>query len=197
MSRTISLLIIACSTMIMAAGASAASIELDIETTAFAPPAMHFEYVDGAFVWDRKPVIAVFTAKGSVEHGFEWAADAFLVPDGLGGQPLDWRMPAARDWAHSGSIILSRAFLASYAARFASLCARDAGADEAVTTGVNATFIFTRSYLPEGDAERDNAKPSGQAMTTVTLPMTISCAARRGEAMGMAGAPGSSRASPL
>lgn len=173
MPRTIARLIIAFATMIVAAGAQAASIDFDIDTRAFPTPAMHFNYADGAFVWDRKPVIAAFTAKGSAEHGFEWAEDAVLVPEGTGGQPLDWRMPAARDWMHSGSIILSQSFLEPYAMRFADLCARNVSARETMFTGLGAAFSVTRSYGMEGQPARER-----QARTTATLPLTISCAAR-------------------
>jgi hypothetical protein len=173
MYRTIGRLIIAFATMIAAAGAQAASIDFDIDTRAFPTPALHFDYADGAFVWDRKPVIAAFTAKGSVEHGFEWTDDALLVPEGTGGQPLDWRMPSTRDWMHSGSIILSQPFLAPYAVRYADICAHNASAKETVFTGLGAAFSVTRSYAMEGQPT-----PERQAKTTATLPLIISCAAR-------------------
>jgi hypothetical protein len=177
MSRTIARLIIAFATMIVAVEAQAAGIDFDIDTRPFPAPAMHFDYADGAFVWDRKPVIAAITARGSAEHGFEWAEDAVLVPEGRGGQPLDWRMPAVRDWIHSGSIILSRSFLEPYAVRFADLCARNASTKETEFTDLGAAFSVIRSYGMEGRPMLQR-----QARTTATLPLTISCAARPADA---------------
>ncbi|MFN4142416.1 hypothetical protein [Aestuariivirga sp.] len=178
MSRILTALAAAAAGMIAAAPAHAASLDFDILTNQFSKPAMHFDYKDGKFVWDRKPITTGFRARGSIDRGYEWDQYVTLAPNGKGGKPLSGRMPYKdRSFTHADSITFPASFLAAYTAGFAKFCARNAGPEKKVSHDLSATFTFIRGYHPRNEPPEVGGSGGLKVTKAVTMPMSVSCAA--------------------
>jgi hypothetical protein len=70
--------------MIAASPVQAASLDFDIVSNQFSKPSMHFDYKDGKFVWDRKPITTAFRASGSIDRGYRWDPQVTLAPERQG-----------------------------------------------------------------------------------------------------------------
>lgn len=162
---------------ITAAPAHAASLDFDIVTNQFAKPAMHFDYKDGKFVWDRKPITTAFRASGSIEKGYKWDMAVTLVPSGKGGKAISGTMPYKdRSFTHSDSITFPASFLSAYSSQYADFCARNAGSKK-VIGNLSATFTFIRTYYEGGrNSESEVGSNNPRVTKAVTMPMTVSCA---------------------
>ncbi|MCA3573565.1 MAG: hypothetical protein IOC86_06565 [Aestuariivirga sp.] len=161
---------------ITAAPAHAASLDFDIVTNQFAKPAMHFDYKDGKFVWDRKPITTAFRASGSLDRGYDWSPEISLVPNGKGGKALTGMMPwKKRSFTHSDSITFPASFLSAYSAQYADYCARNATSKK-VIGNLSATFTFIRSYHDSKTLPEVGGTGTLRTTKLVTMPMTVSCA---------------------
>jgi hypothetical protein len=162
---------------IAAAPAHAASLDFDIVTNQFAKPAMHFDYKDGKFVWDRKPITTAFRASGSIERGYRWNTAVTLAPNAKGGKAMSGAMPYKdRNFTHSDSITFPASFLSAYTGQFAKFCARNAGPQTKVFDNLSVTFTFIRSYYEGGyTSESEVGRVDPRVTKAVTMPMTVSC----------------------
>lgn len=166
---------LAAAAMLAASPSQAASLDFDIVTNQFSKPAMHFDYKDGKFVWDRKPVTTGFKARGSIDRGYAWLKAVTLVPNGKGGKPLSGAMPTERNWSHSGSITFPASFLSAYAANFSAICAKNAQPGKKVVKDLSATLTLIRYSTKTSPFAENLYGPKATAVTT--MPVAVSCAA--------------------
>jgi hypothetical protein len=179
MFRKIAPLAVAALGIIAASPAQAASLDFDIVSNQFSKPAMHFDYKDGKFVWDRKPITTAFRASGSIEKGYKWTMQVTLVPNAKGGKAISGTMPYKnRSFTHSDSITFPASFLSAYTNQFANFCARNAEPQTKVFDGLSVTFTFIRSYYAGGrNTEPEVGSDDLKVTKAVTMPMTVSCGA--------------------
>lgn len=177
MFRTIAPFAVAAFGMIAATPVQAASLDFDIVSNQFSKPAMHFDYKDGKFVWDRKPITTAFRASGSIEKGYKWISEVTLAPNAKGGKAISGTMPYKdRRFTHSDSITFPASFLSAYTGQFAKFCARNAGPQTKVFDKLSVTFTFIRSYYPgRGNTEPEVGSDYPKVTKAVTMPMTVSC----------------------
>ena len=162
--------------MIAAAPVQAASLDFDIVSNPFSKPAMHFDYKDGKFVWDRKPITTSFRASGSIDRGYRWDPQVTLAPNGKGGKTITGTMPGLKgSFSHADTITFPANFLSAYTGQFASLCARKAGPGKTVFD-LSVTFTFIRGYQHRKNPPEVGGGGGLKVAKAVTMPMTVSCA---------------------
>jgi hypothetical protein len=177
MFRTFALLAVAAFGMIAATPAQAASLDFDIVSNQFSKPSMHFDYKDGKFVWDRKPITTSFRASGSIDRGYRWDQYVTLAPNGKGGKPLSGTMPGEKgSFSHADTITFPASFLSAYTGQFASFCASKAGPEKKVFDK-SVTFTFIRGYYHRKELPEVGGGGGLQVTKAVTTPMAVSCGA--------------------
>lgn len=179
MFRTLAPLAVAALGIITVTPAQAASLDFDIVSNTFSKPSMHFDYKDGKFVWDRKPITTSFRASGAIDKGYRWAMEVTLAPNAKGGKAISGTMPYKdRRFTHSDSITFPASFLSAYTGQFASFCARNAGPQTKVFDNLSVTFTFIRSYYAEiRNTEPEVGSHYSKVTKAVTMPVTVSCGA--------------------